>query len=197
MRSIGHYAGMCGFVLSSSLSSSAYGYASFRTGFSEPNLLPDGITSYEAYVFFDNTGLNGVPTQALQWRLIAPEFLIEPSYGVPPIDQDFFAVPRANGGIVLEIIRSAGLLSLVQTRESDAVANGSGLLQVFQFTVPVGTVPGTYSFSLVNVVALGPSVTTQPHVVENVPFVVLPSPAAGVALLVAGGIGSAKRVRRA
>ncbi len=135
-------------------------------------LIADGVTEYKVFVHVDNTGLDGEPTDAVQWKLLnTPGFeftdVSKPEYN------DFFEGLQ----MFWEMILPAGHMSArIVTEIPGGPVNDQGDLAVYTFKVPQSATPGIYSFDLNNILLLDPSGVHQPVTEENIQFSVCPIP---------------------
>ena len=112
-----------------------------------PVWVADGTTEYTLYIYLDNTGLNGQPTHAAQWKLTSINGLqyVEGSSAAPDINDFFANYPTREDDIFLGPL---GLSSRIVEEIGTGPIDYQGCLGMYRFRVPTNTAPGTYHFDL-------------------------------------------------
>ncbi len=134
--------------------------------------IADGVTEYKVFVYLDNTGLGGEPTDGVAWKFKNHPILpfVTGSESLPDHSEDFFA------GISM-FMNNVAPPEQYSTRIVDVFGSGpvdhQGYLGVYKFKVPQNTTPGWYNFSLTNTALSDPYGSPQPHTRENIQFRVM------------------------
>lgn len=110
--------------------------------------IADGTTEYKINVYLDNTGLNGTPTDGLDWKLYnTPSFNYVNGSASRPSTNDFFHELQ----MFWEIFGAPGQLSSrIVTDYGAGPVNSNGFVAQYKFKVPEETAQGIYHFELDN-----------------------------------------------
>jgi hypothetical protein len=144
--------------------------------YAEPNVLvADGTTVYTAWVFADNTGLNGEPTWGAQHDFFLPPYAtlipggLGVAYGKPDPARDFFE----GKPMIFEVISAPNIVTGRLVNQADQVSNKVGDLQFFRFTINANAPIGSGNFDLGSGATLTDSAAVpQPFTKQNIPFTV-------------------------
>jgi len=138
-------------------------------------MVADDSTVYTAWVFADNTGLNGDLTWGTQHDFFLPPYAslipgeLGVAYGIPEPSRDFFS----GDPMIFETISAPGAVTGRLVNQADQVANDSGDLQFYKFTINTNAPIGTGNFDLGPNSALNdPTSTPQPFTKQNIPFTI-------------------------
>ncbi len=136
-------------------------------------MVADGSTVYTAWVYADNTGLNGDLTWGTQHDFFLPPYAtlipggLGVAYGVPDPSRDFFS----GDPMVFQTISGPGLVSGRLVNQADQVANKSGDLQFYRFTINTNAPVGVGNFDLgPNTALTDPASLPQPFTKQNIQF---------------------------
>jgi hypothetical protein len=152
-------------------------YASAVIGtYTESNILvADGATVYTAWVFADNTGLNGDLTWGTQHHFFLPPYAtlipggLGVAFGKPEPARDFFE----GNPMIFEFLSPPGAVSGRLVNQADQVSNKVGDLQFYRFTVNTNAPVGTGNFDLGPSTALtDPASIPQDFTKHNIPFTI-------------------------
>jgi len=144
--------------------------------YAQPNVLvADGATVYTAWVFADNTGLNGDLTWGAQHDFFLPSYAtlipggLGTAFGKPDPARDFFS----GDPMIFEIFSPPGIATGRLVNQADQVSNQVGDLQFFRFTINANAPLGQGNFDLgPNTALTDPASTPQRFTKQNIPFTV-------------------------
>ncbi len=144
--------------------------------YAQPNVLvADGNTVYTAWVFADNTGLNGDLTWGTQHDFFLPPYAtlipggLGTAFGKPDPGRDFFS----GNPMVFEFFSPPGTVTGRLVNQADQVSNHAGDLQFFRFTINTNAPIGQGNFDLGPSTALTDTASIpQPFTKQNVPFTI-------------------------
>ena len=147
--------------------------AEMKTVPERPVWVADGATQYLVYVWVDNTGLAGQPTDGVQWRFLNTPALTYLDAAVPSVNDFFEGIPMFDDP---EWVFPPGQLSMRMTRDVGAgPVDDTGNVAQYEFIVPAATSPGIYSFSFSDDILMSLDGDPQPHTVSHVPFTIVPN----------------------
>ncbi len=145
--------------------------------YAQPNILvADGTTVYTAWVYADNTGLNGDLTWGTQHDFFLPPYAtlipggLGTAFGKPDPARDFFS----GNTMIFETFSPPGIaVSGRLVNQADQVANNVGDLQFYRFTINTNAPIGVGNFDLGPSTALTDiTATPQPFTKQNIPFTI-------------------------
>ncbi len=144
--------------------------------YAQPNVLvADGTTVYTAWVFADNTGLNGELTWGAQHDFFLPPYAtlipggLGVAFGKPDPTRDFFE----GKPMIFETFSSTGAATGRLVNQADQVSNRFGDLQFFRFTVNTNAPTGAGNFDLGTSTSLTDTAgSPQPLTKQNIQFTI-------------------------
>ncbi len=144
--------------------------------YAQPNVLvADGTTVYTAWVFADNTGLNGELTWGAQHDFFLPPYAtlipggFGTAFGKPDPARDFFE----GSPMIFETFSPPNTVTGRLVNQADQVSNKAGDLQFYRFTINTDAPLGQGNFDLGPNTALSdPASAPQPFTKQNIPFTV-------------------------
>ena len=138
-------------------------------------LTADGITEYNVFVHIENTGLDGEPTDGVQWKLLNTPGFEFTDVSKPEYNDFFEGLP-----MFFEMILPAGQKSArLITEIGGGPVDYQGDLVVYKFKIPQSITPGIYSFDLNDILLVNQYSEEQPYTEENIQFTVCPIPQSG------------------
>lgn len=127
-------------------------------------------TEQKIFVYVDNTGLGGEPTDGVQWKLSYPAGFqyIANSVQAPTVNDFFAGMP-----MFWEIYQAppGGLSARVVEEIGGGSVDTNGFVGEYRFITP--QTPGSYTFPLTSTVLFNPDGQAQPRTVSAVPLVVV------------------------
>jgi hypothetical protein len=136
-------------------------------------MVADGTTVYTAWIYADNTGLNGELTWGAQYQFFLPPYAtpvpggLGVAYGKPDTARDFFE----GKPMVFEVISGPTVISGRLVNQADQVSNKVGDLQFYRFTINPGAPVGVGNFDLgPSTVLTGSLGSPQPFTKQNNQF---------------------------
>jgi hypothetical protein len=148
--------------------------------YAQPNfLVADGNTVYTAWVYADNSGLNGQLTWGAQYDFFLPPYAtlipggLGTAFGKPDPARDFFD----GNPMIFETLSPPGIPSGRLVNQSDQVSNNAGDLQFYRFTINTNAPIGLGNFDLgPNSALTDPASVPQPFTKQNIPFTITALP---------------------
>jgi len=138
-------------------------------------MVADGTTVYTAWVYADNTGLNGDLTWGTQHDFFLPPYAtlipggLGVAYDIPDPSRDFFE----GNPMVFQTISAPGAVSGRLVNPFNQASNKFGDLQFYKFTINTNAPLGMGNFDLgPNTALTDPTSSPQPFTKQNIPFTI-------------------------